>query len=82
MKTQHEFPEDWRKISNEEAISHIKYLLEHYKEYNIEKYGNTLGGMPINSTNSEYLRPVINIKAPTLVKGIGTKSKPYTIIYD
>ncbi|MBR6010373.1 MAG: hypothetical protein IKP35_03070 [Alphaproteobacteria bacterium] len=42
MKTQHEFPEDWRKISNEEAISHIKYLLEHYKEYNIEKYGNTL----------------------------------------
>ena len=42
MKPQHEFPEDWRKISNEEAISHIKYLLEHYEEYNIEKYGNTL----------------------------------------
>ena len=39
---QHEFPEDWRKISNEEAVSHIKYLLEHYEEYNIEKYGNTL----------------------------------------
>ena len=42
MNPQHEFPEDWRKISNEEAISHIKYLLEHYEEYNIEKYGNTL----------------------------------------
>lgn len=53
MKTQHEFPKDWRKISNEEAISHIKYLLEHYKEYNIEKYGNTLtiNGIIIASMN-------------------------------
>ena len=47
---QHEFPEDWRKISNEEAISHIKYLLEHYEEYNIEKQGNSIiiDGMSIS----------------------------------
>lgn len=53
MKTQHEFPEDWRKISNEEAISHIKYLLEHYKEYNIEKYGSrlTINGIIIAPMN-------------------------------
>ena len=47
---QHEFPEDWRKISNEEAISHIKYLLENYEEYNIEKQGNSIiiDGMSIS----------------------------------
>ena len=52
---QHEFPEDWRKISNEEAISHIKYLLEHYEEYDIEKYGNgntlTINGIIIAPMN-------------------------------
>ena len=36
---QHEFPEDWRKISNEEALGHIKYLLEHYEEYDICRFG-------------------------------------------
>ena len=55
MNPQHEFPEDWRKISNEEAISHIKYLLEHYEEYDIEKYGNgnalTINGIIIAPMN-------------------------------
>jgi len=35
----HIFPSDWSKISNEEAATHIKYLLEHYKEYKVESYG-------------------------------------------
>ena len=53
MNPQHEFPEDWRKISNEEAISHIKYLLEHYEEYDIEKYGSrlTINGIIIAPMN-------------------------------
>ena len=32
---QHEFPENWKNISDEEAIEHIKYLLEHIQEYEI-----------------------------------------------
>ena len=45
-KTQHEFPENWKNISEEEAIEHIKYLLEHYKEYDIRKFGDD--GIVIN----------------------------------
>ena len=35
----HIFPSDWSKISMGEAIYHIEYLLEHYKEYKVESYG-------------------------------------------
>lgn len=38
--TKHEFPKNWSKISEEEAIKHIKYLLAHYKEYDIKKVGD------------------------------------------
>ena len=38
-KTQHQFPENWKNISQEEAIEHIKYLLEHYTEYDMRKFG-------------------------------------------
>ena len=37
-KKEHVFPKDWRKISEDEAIEHIQYLLEHYKEYQIKRY--------------------------------------------
>ena len=39
-KQEHQFPENWKNISQEEAIEHIKYLLEHYKEYDICKFGD------------------------------------------
>ena len=44
MNPQHEFPKDWRKISNEEVKKHIEYLLEHYQEYDIDIWdgGNSL----------------------------------------
>ena len=45
-KLQHKFPEDWKNISQEEAIKHIKYLLEHYKEYDMRKFGDD--GIVIN----------------------------------
>ena len=45
-KTQHEFPENWKNISQEEAIKHIKYLLEHYQEYDMRKFGDD--GIVIN----------------------------------
>ena len=35
----HIFPSDWSKISMGEAIYHVEYLLEHYKEYKVESYG-------------------------------------------
>ena len=53
-KLQHKFPEDWKNISQEEAIEHIKYLLEHYKEYDMYDFGkdgiviNEIGFWPVN----------------------------------
>ena len=45
-KIQHEFPKNWKDISQEKAIEHIKYLLEHYKEYDMRKFGDN--GVVIN----------------------------------
>ena len=39
-KQEHQFPENWKNISSEEAIKHIKYLLEHYQEYDMYKFGD------------------------------------------
>ena len=35
MSVKHAFPDDWSKISDKEAIEHLQYLLENYKEYKI-----------------------------------------------
>lgn len=48
MTQQHKFPSDWSKISNKEAVKHIKYLLEHYKEYSISIYGRNDDKIEIN----------------------------------
>lgn len=53
-KTQHEFPENWKNISSEEVIKHIKYLLEHYQEYDMCKFGDN--GIVINEI---YFYPVV-----------------------
>lgn len=45
-KQEHQFPENWNNISSEEAIKHIKYLLEHYQEYDMCKFGDN--GIIIN----------------------------------
>ena len=45
-KQEHQFPENWKNISSEEAIKHIKYLLEHYQEYDMSKFGDN--GIVIN----------------------------------
>lgn len=46
----HEIPKDWLKITDKEAIKRLNYLLIHYKEYNIEKQGNSIiiDGMSIS----------------------------------
>ena len=46
----HEFPKDWLKITDKEAIKRLNYLLKHYKEYDIEKQGNSIiiDGMSIS----------------------------------
>ena len=46
----HEIPKDWLKITDEEAIKRLNYLLIRYKEYNIEKQGNSIiiDGMSIS----------------------------------
>ena len=33
----HEFPKDWSKLSEEEIVSHLKYLLDHIQEYEIQQ---------------------------------------------
>lgn len=38
-KNKHIFPDNWKKISDQEAIKHIEYLIEHYKEYEITRNG-------------------------------------------
>ncbi len=45
-----EIPKDWLKITDEEAIKRLNYLLIHYKEYNIEKQGDSIiiDGMSIS----------------------------------
>ena len=50
MKPQHEIPKDWLKITDKEAIKRLNYLLIRYKEYNIEKQGNSIiiDGMSIS----------------------------------
>ena len=50
MSPQHEIPKDWLKITDKEAIKRLNYLLKHYKEYNIEKQGNSIiiDGMSIS----------------------------------
>lgn len=53
-KQEHQFPENWKNISSEEAIKHIKYLLEHYQEYDMRKFGNN--GIVINEI---YFYPVV-----------------------
>ena len=53
-KQEHQFPENWKNISSEEAIKHIKYLLEHYQEYDMRKFGNN--GIVINEI---YFFPVV-----------------------
>lgn len=45
-KQEHQFPENWKNISSEEAIKHVKYLLEHYQEYDMRKFGDN--GIVIN----------------------------------
>ncbi len=45
-KNKHVFPDDWGKISDKEAIKHIEYLLEHYQEYDMSKFGDN--GIIIN----------------------------------
>lgn len=45
-KQEHQFPENWKNISSEEAIKHIEYLLEHYQEYDMRKFGDN--GIIIN----------------------------------
>ena len=35
MPAEHEFPEDWSRISKEETVKHLKYLLTYYKEYDV-----------------------------------------------
>lgn len=37
-KQEHQFPENWENVSDDEAIKHIKYLLEHYQEYDMRKF--------------------------------------------
>ena len=57
-KQEHQFPENWKNISSEEAIKHIKYLLEHYQEYDMRKFGDN--GIVINEI---YFYPfVISLK--------------------
>ena len=34
------FPDDWSGLTDEQLSENIKYLLEHYKEYKIDKLGN------------------------------------------
>ena len=53
-KQEHQFPENWKNISSEEAIKHIKYLLEHYQEYDMCKFGDN--GIVINEI---YFYPVV-----------------------
>lgn len=53
-KQEHQFPENWKNISSEEAIKHIKYLLEHYQEYDMCKFGDN--GIVINGI---YFYPVV-----------------------
>jgi len=36
-KEKHVFPENWKKISNEESVKQLESLLKHYKEYNIRQ---------------------------------------------
>ena len=36
-KQEHQFPENWKKISNEESVKQLEYLLKYYKEYNISQ---------------------------------------------
>ena len=53
-KQEHQFPENWKNISSKEAIKHIKYLLEHYQEYDMRKFGDN--GIVINEI---YFYPVV-----------------------
>ena len=48
--SKHEIPKDWLKITDKEAIKRLNYLLIRYKEYNIEKQGNSIiiDGMSIS----------------------------------
>lgn len=57
-KQEHQFPENWKNISSEEAIKHIEYLLEHYQEYDMRKFGDN--GIIINEI---YFYP-LNISLP------------------
>ena len=43
---QHIFPINWLTITNMEVVAHLEYLLEHYKEYDIRKFGDD--GIVIN----------------------------------
>lgn len=54
QKQERQFPENWKNISSEEAIKHIKYLLEHYQEYDMRKFGDN--GIVINEI---YFFPVV-----------------------
>lgn len=57
-KQEHQFPENWKNISSEEAIKHIEYLLEHYQEYDMRKFGDD--GIIIN----EIYFYLLNISLP------------------
>lgn len=46
QKQEYQFPENWENVSDDEAIKHIKYLLEHYQEYDMRKFGDN--GIVIN----------------------------------
>lgn len=54
QKQEHQFPENWKNVSSEEAIKHIKYLLEHYQEYDMRKFGDN--GIVINEI---YFFPLV-----------------------
>lgn len=45
----HVFPDDWRKISDKEAIEHIEHLIKHCQEYEIKVYGENF--VTINNIN-------------------------------
>lgn len=51
----HIFPDNWKKISNEEAIKHIEYLILHCQEYEIKIYGEnfvTINNISFNLYNT------------------------------
>ena len=45
----HVFPDDWRKISDKEAIEHIEHLIKHCQEYEIKVHGEDI--VTINNIN-------------------------------